>query len=71
MKWVDQIYEGEWKNDQIHGYGRYIFPSSTQQKLKEFFIGEFSENLKNGFGIHFYSDSSLLMGNWVNDKKEG
>ena len=37
------VYEGFFKNDQFHGYGRYIYPNGDLY-LGEFALGEISGN---------------------------
>ena len=49
-------YEGEWKNNKMHGHGCI--------KWKEtFFEGEFVEDKKEGFGV-YYSGKKIFMGMW-------
>ena len=34
-------------------------------------MGEFVNNNREGFGIHYYSDSSCYLGFWKNGQKSG
>lgn len=38
-------YEGEWKNGQLHGKGKFKYIDGRE------YAGDYRENLKNGFGI--------------------
>ena len=57
----------------MEGYGRYIYLSELSYKkpLRNYYIGEFKNNNRNGFGIHYYSDLSCYIGFWENGIKTG
>lgn len=58
------IYEGEFKNDKIDGYGKFTW---SDNKIYE---GEWSENSLSGFGV-FTKTGKIYIGNFVNDIKQG
>ena len=56
------IYEGQWKSNQIHGTGTYIWSDSKK------YVGEFRNGKKHGYGS-FYLDGELVYeGTWKFDK---
>ena len=57
-------YEGQWKNNKMHGYGTIIWPGG------DIYEGEFKEDKKCGFGV-FYNQNKIYMANWKNNKPEG
>lgn len=61
-----QYYKGEWFNDELSGFGFYVYLSELNKKknLRNFYVGEFEGNNREGFGVHFYSDSSVYIGHW-------
>ena len=44
---------------------------SIKKQLLNYYIGEFRDNNRDGFGIHCYSDGSIYIGYWENGLKEG
>lgn len=57
-------YEGDWVNDQQHGYGIEIGVDST-------YVGQFSEGLKSGLGIYNWKDGSNYEGEWSGNSMHG
>lgn len=58
------VYEGEWKDSNPHGFGIYRF------KNGDIYIGEWNEGKKDGIGIYFYKSSNdAYAGNWREGKK--
>ena len=57
-------YEGEWKNNKMHGFGIIAWPDG------KFYEGEFCDDKKEGFGI-FYSEKKIYMGVWRNSFLDG
>ncbi len=56
-------YDGDWANDKLKGYGKYIYEDGT------YYIGKFRNNLRHGRGsIYNKNDNLLLNSIWVNDK---
>lgn len=45
---LDQIYEGEYRLNQMHGRGLYIWPDGRK------YNGEYSKDKKNGFGVYYW-----------------
>lgn len=75
MQWIaqNQCFEGDWKDDKMEGFGYYIYLSAlgSKKNIRNFYVGNFSKNKREGFGLHFYSDGSCYIGEWVNSVKDG
>ena len=61
------IFEGYFKNDMKHGYGKmYYYPSGN------YFEGEWREDVKAGMGTMNWTDiREKYVGNWKNNQQEG
>ena len=57
----------------MKGFGKYIYlnPITSKKPLRNYYIGEFHTNNRNGFGIHYYSDMSTYIGYWKDGIKVG
>ena len=56
------MYEGDWLNNTAEGNGKYIYADG------EYYIGEFKNNERGGFGIQYDSNGNIIsQGNWLND----
>ena len=79
-------YEGEFKNGQIDGFGKIIYPNGDNykgewkydQKLNTFiwkyenkYIGEFKNGIRHGIGKMFYNNGDQYEGEWKNGKQSG
>ena len=64
--WVTKgdMYEGDWKDDMMHGKGLYIFSNG------KVYYGDWFEGEMHGKGVMKYSDG-YYEGDWVHDKREG
>ncbi|CAD8070929.1 unnamed protein product [Paramecium primaurelia] len=58
-------YEGEWRNNVYHGFGKFY------QEGKLSYQGQFKNGLKNGAGIEYYEDDSYFVGNFEKNQKNG
>lgn len=58
------IYEGEYKNNLAHGWGKLI-------SGKDIFEGEFSEGNKKGWGTYTWANGNKYTGQWENNKCNG
>ena len=65
MKKIGDNYEGEFTNDKITGYGKYIWENEHQ------YIGYFIDGEMNGTGKYNWPDGSEYEGVYVNNKREG
>jgi len=76
MKWVISAqlhcqadmfsqYEGEWKDDEMHGYGTMMFRSGATHK------GWWDYGVRSGPGMHTLLNGDYIQGVWVNDLVEG
>ena len=65
--WKDgSFYEGEWLNNNIHGYG--IF----RNKDKKIYKGQFIMNSMNGYGeMTYLNNNSFFYGFWKDNNKNG
>lgn len=64
--WPDgSKYEGQFKDDLMHGQGTYTWPSGAQ------YIGEFENGLRNGQGTYTMSDGSQYIGQFKDDVMHG
>lgn len=59
------IYEGEFNNNKITGYGHYIWSNKHE------YIGNFIEGEMNGKGRYIWPDGSEYEGEYINNIKEG
>ena len=53
------IFEGYWKDGKLDGWGRYIYNG-------DYYIGEYKEGKRYGFGIEYYSRGDRYEGEWEN-----
>ena len=56
------IYIGEFNNNKIHGYGKFIYNEGY------IFLGEFKEGMKHGYGIVLKDNEIIISGIWENNK---
>ena len=60
------ILEGQYKDDILHGFGKIKMIKEDTVYEGEIFFGK-----KEGWGILYWSDSSILEGHWQNGKING
>jgi hypothetical protein len=72
-------YEGEWKNDSKHGYGKIsnflkistdILGTYKWRDGREY-EGHFSNNLREGYGNFYFPNGVKFSGEWKEDLREG
>ncbi len=56
------IYEGQFKNDLYHGYGRFIFANGN------YYIGSWQDGKRSGFGKFIEISGKSYAGMWSNSK---
>lgn len=61
----NEKYEGLWKDDLMHGIGKYIYSDGTV------YTGEFKFGKKNGLGKFVYPNNEIFKGFFLEDKKNG
>ena len=62
----NKLYEGWWKNNKFHGYGKEYY-GNFYHKIK--YVGNFVINLRMGYGISYFDNGKLeFVGCWNNDK---
>ncbi|XP_055360815.1 alsin-like isoform X2 [Betta splendens] len=64
------IYQGQWRDGKIHGFGKYKYSSG------EVYEGCFSDDQRHGYGMLSSgklarTSSSVFIGQWVQDRKTG
>ncbi len=57
--------EGEWKDDQAHGYGIYVHVNGAKYE------GYWKNDLQDGYGIEIWADGSKYEGFYAEGKKDG
>jgi len=66
-------YEGEWENNQRHGYGRMIY--NAKATALDFYIesyeGEWKRGNKSGWGRYIWNNGDRYEGEFVDGKREG
>lgn len=62
---ISSFYEGEWRDNKRHGYGKDIWSDGSQYE------GFFHEGKKQGKGKMEWNDGSRYVGEFVNDKIHG
>lgn len=65
LKLKSDYYKGEFKNGKINGFGEF----NTKSNLN--YIGYWSNNTLNGYGIEKSCDGCMYIGEYSNGKKEG
>ena len=58
-------YIGDWKNDQMHGNGIYIYADGQT------YTGEFLNGLGGGFGMHTWPSKDKYLGQYKEDNRSG
>jgi hypothetical protein len=58
-------YEGQWRSDMFHGFGRYFYSDG------KCYIGEFYNGKRHGSGILQYPNGDAYDGKWQFNKQEG
>ena len=54
------------------GYGKLIHPTSTIGEIgKEYYEGEWKNDMMDGFGIYHYSNGDVYEGDWKNNMQHG
>jgi len=59
------LYEGEWKNNQRHGIGRFVWTNNDR------YLGEWKEDYKHGHGLMLWTNGDRYDGNWDRDLRHG
>ncbi len=73
------IYEGFWKEDQEHAYGRSIFPPLEESGSGivdengncEGYEGELVDGQAHGYGMYVHDNGEIYKGMWIEDEKQG
>ncbi|ANQ08555.1 Uncharacterized protein PCOAH_00030170 [Plasmodium coatneyi] len=78
-KIIQNVYMGEWQNDEMHGYGTYFwFVKRTNRKNTPYqserydkYEGYWQRGERNGFGIFHHTCGDTYWGYWKDNKKHG
>ena len=62
---IKTYYEGEFKNNKRHGYGKYYINNNLK------YIGEFKDDEYDGKGTIYFQDGSYYKGWFTNGKENG
>jgi len=57
------LYEGEWKGDKPHGYGKKFFPRTHDRHE-----GSYSRGERHGLGIYLWANGDKYSGDWDTGK---
>lgn len=63
-------YEGDWKNGNRHGKGKFTYGESNEF-AGDIIEGYYMEDSRNGQGIYYYKNGNYDIGTWQNHKKHG
>lgn len=63
----EYLYEGDWKNGKVNGYGTLYFDSSKSCYYK----GEWMDGKKHGNGIMIYKSGNSYEGQWSDNIRHG
>tara|TARA_B100000579_G_C22808168_1_gene843717 strand:+ start:780 stop:1661 length:882 start_codon:yes stop_codon:yes gene_type:complete len=66
MELPGRTYIGQFKNDMMHGFGKYIF--NTGEYSGDVYIGNFKDDNFHGYGMYLYADGTIHYGEWENDE---
>ncbi|KAH7824573.1 putative MORN motif protein [Monocercomonoides exilis] len=58
-------YDGEWKDNEMCGYGTYYYDDGSRYK------GQWKSNQRSGFGVQFYANGDIYKGEWDGDIRNG
>lgn len=61
------LYSGEWKDDEFHGRGAYVWSVSSKKDKYQQYVGEFKSNLRDGHGILTTYKGAIYEGDWQRD----
>ncbi|KAL7685204.1 hypothetical protein Plhal304r1_c031g0099301 [Plasmopara halstedii] len=65
-----EMYDGDWKYDRPHGFGRYVWYQSTMYD-KNWYEGEMYQGKRHGrdgWGLFFYQDGRVFVGRYHQDR---
>ena len=68
------MYEGEWKNNNMHGKGIYTWKDGRKYEgsyLLIIVLGEYTMDKKHGKGAYTWADGRKYDGMWYNGKQHG
>lgn len=76
MYWpaLNMKYKGFWKDGRQEGLGEctwYHSESKADKLMKTRHVGFWKRGRQDGYGVAFFANHDVLLGNWVNGKKEG
>ena len=77
----EDVYIGQWQDDNQHGYGEFIWgdatsgsndiSSSSSKQTNNIYRGHWKNGLREGEGTFFYGDGSQYTGAWEANSKHG
>lgn len=64
--WKDgRKYYGSWLNNDMHGYGIYIYADGVR------YDGQYFNDKKQGYGLYYWTDGRKYEGYWYKGKQHG
>ena len=60
-----QTYEGEWKNDKIHGQGTFTYANGDK------YVGNYKDGERHGQGTFTFANGDKYVGNFKDEKFHG
>jgi len=71
MVWYDLLekYIGNWKNDKQNGLGMHIWyePKGELKEMRNRYVGEWADGIREGYGVFFYSNGATYEGEWLGE----
>lgn len=64
------MYEGDWRNDQRHGYG-ILSKISKDGDVRKVYAGDWMDGKRHGFGSNWYKDGTYYEGIFRRNIREG
>jgi len=63
------MYEGDWYNDQRHGYG-VLSKIMEDGDVRKVYAGDWAKGKKHGFGSNWYKDGSYYEGTFRENRRD-
>ncbi|EDL44083.1 hypothetical protein, conserved [Plasmodium vivax] len=78
-KVIQNVYVGEWQNDEMHGYGTYFWlvrhadrkKTPFQNEGYDKYEGYWRKGERHGFGVFHHRGGDTYLGSWKDNKKHG
>lgn len=64
-------YDGGWKDDKYDGQGTQYYGGDENNPDADFYVGEFADGFRNGYGVYTWADGDRYEGNYVKGWRHG